>query len=84
MTRLAITTFAVLAFTVVGAPAEERSTTFRDSMGREIGRVDRQGGTSTYYDAMGRQTGRAERRPDGTTIFYDAQGRQVGTAREPK
>jgi hypothetical protein len=67
MTRvaLAIATLAVLALLAVRANAEQRTTTFRDALGREVGRAERQGGRTTFYDRMGRQTGRAERRPDG-------------------
>jgi hypothetical protein len=49
--------------------------TFKDSMGREIGRSTTHGNTTTFQDNMGRDTGRAVRSGSGTT-FYDSMGRQ--------
>jgi hypothetical protein len=51
--------------------------TFKDSMGREIGRSTTHGNTTTFRDSMGRETGRAVRSGNGTT-FYDNFGRETG------
>ena len=53
--------------------------TFRDSSGREIGRMTTHGNPTTFYDNLGRETGRASRSGNSTT-FYDNLGRETGRA----
>lgn len=71
---------AALMLTCAAAQAEEQRT-FRDAIGREIGRSVTATGSgtsrSTYYDAMGRTTGRSVTTNTGTT-FYDQAGRVTG------
>jgi hypothetical protein len=70
----------ISALIISTAAAQSTTTrTFKDDMGREIGRADTQGNTTTFRDNMGRETGRAVRSGSGTT-FYDSSGRETGRA----
>jgi YD repeat-containing protein len=69
---------ALLALLVSDAAVAQQRT-YRDSMGRNIGRsiTDTRGNT-TSYDAMGRNTGRSVTDSRGNTTFYDSFGRNTG------
>jgi hypothetical protein len=69
----------IILLVLVGHVRAEPLTTrtFKDSMGREIGRSTTHGNTTTFRDSMGRETGRAVRSGNGTT-FYDNFGRETG------
>jgi hypothetical protein len=71
--RLAI----VLALLPAGALAPTR--TYRDTLGREVGRSTTSGNTTTFQDGWGHQTGRSVRNGNGNVTTYDASGRQIGT-----
>jgi hypothetical protein len=59
------------------AAAQVRQETFRDSMGRTVGRsVTDTKGNTIYYDNMGRNTGRSVTHGNSTTV-YDQMGRQT-------
>ena len=61
------------------AAAQVRQETFRDSMGRTVGRsVTDTHGNTTFFDASGRVTGRSTTSGKQTTI-YGGDGRRVGT-----
>ena len=84
MTRTHIVGATMIAIVLVGlAPtgtlAQVQNRTYRDAMGREVGRsVTDTKGHTTFYDNLGRNTGRATTR-NGTTTTYDRMGRQTGT-----
>jgi hypothetical protein len=78
---LLVAMLLVLLVTLGHVRAEERSRTFQNPLGQEVGRATTRGNTTTFSNERGQQTGRAERRPDGSTNFYDAQGRTLGTSR---
>jgi hypothetical protein len=75
------TAIAIIALGTATAVAEPQGKTFRDSMGREVGRSEQRGNATIYFDAMGRRVGRSERRGE-ETIYFDDKGRRVGTERE--
>ena len=71
----------VLALLLSSGAATAQQQTYRDAMGRTVGRsVTDTRGDTTYYDAMGRNTGRSVT-SGGTTTIYDQMGRQVGTTK---
>jgi YD repeat-containing protein len=67
--RLAI----VLALLPSVALAQTR--TYRDALGREVGRSTTSGNTTTFTNPLGQQTGRAVT-SNGTTTIYDQMGRE--------
>jgi hypothetical protein len=69
---------AIAVIALIGHVRAEPLTTrtFKDSVGREIGRSTTSGNTTTFRDSMGRETGRAVRSGNGTT-FYDNFGRET-------
>ena len=71
----------LLLITLGHVRAEDRSQTFSNSKGQEIGRSVTRGNTTTFSNSLGQQTGRAERRPDGSTNFFDSMGRMRGSSR---
>ena len=80
---LFVAALAVVLLVLVGVVrAEDRTRTFYNDKGQEVGRSERRGNTTIYIDASGRRTGRSERSSDGTSTFYDAQGRVIGRSRK--
>jgi hypothetical protein len=78
---LVVATLAtVLSISIIGhVHAEPLAThTFKNNLGREIGRSTTHGNTTTFRDRMGRETGRAVRSSNGTT-FFDSMGRETGS-----
>jgi hypothetical protein len=75
--------FAILFIGVNLAGAQSRQT-YRDNMGREVGRstTDARGNT-TFYNPLGQQTGRAVTNGNSTT-YRDNMGRQTGTTQRSK
>ena len=69
MIRLAI------VLTLLPTVALAQTRTYRDALGREVGRSTTSGDTTTFSDALGRQ----RRGSNGNVTIYDASGRQIGT-----
>jgi YD repeat-containing protein len=60
------------------ASALAQTRTYRDALGREVGRATPSGNTTTFTNPLGQQTGRAVTGSNGTTTIYDTSGREVG------
>jgi YD repeat-containing protein len=73
---------AILVALVGPAPAGERTRTFYDEKGQEIGRTTTRGNTTTFFNNRGQEVGRAERRGN-TTNFYNDKGQMIGASRGP-
>lgn len=72
---------AIILILATVTAASAQTTTFRDSMGRDVGTASTdRNGTRTYRDSMGRETGTATRDSGGTRTFRDSSGRLTGTA----
>ena len=72
-----IITLTLALLLPTAALAQQR--TFRDAMGREVGRsVSDTKGNTTFYDAAGRNTGRLVTNGN-TTTTYDNFGRHTGS-----
>jgi hypothetical protein len=75
---------SLIALLVSDGASSQTQQTFKDSMGRNVGRsVTDSSDRTTFYDNMGRNTGRAVTR-GSTTTTYDNMGRQTGTIRGSK
>ena len=88
-TRLFNASALLVAITLVMlglARAESQSSTFKNPIGQETGRADRQGNTTTFRNERGQEIGRAEYRPDGTVIYFNERGQRTrsssGSSRE--
>jgi hypothetical protein len=56
MNMFRINIFALLTVAMITTAAAQSTTTFQDSMGRDIGRATTHGNTTTFYDRSGRET----------------------------
>jgi YD repeat-containing protein len=82
---LAVVVLIWMAIVAVGISfANAQTATYRDNMGRVVGRSSTDArGTTTFYNPLGQQTGRAVTN-NGSTIFRDNMGRQTGTVQRSK